>query len=287
MKKTLRIISILIISFQPLFSQPNDPFEFFPHHEGDIWEYFVAWDLYTYSHYQIEFISDSVSEGNTYIEAIYRDLDYNEEMMKYYFIDTSYNVWRLGSEFNTDNGQHLYKLNAEPSDYWVVHESDTTIYEIASMDTLYEGMYYGDTVTFAIINYYSVTDNSTDPNEWTWIYSRKLATGFGYIGGEAHSNGGTNMTGAIIDGVQYGNVTGLSTDKGNSLLPETVIISNFPNPFNSETEIKISFPSQTNSTLRIFDINGKTVLTFWENKNVNPGIVFTKWNGTNNANVPV
>jgi hypothetical protein len=63
---------------------------------------------------------------------------------------------------------------------------------------------------------------------------------------------------------------------------EFALFPNYPNPFNPMTTISYSLPEESNVSIRIFDILGRTV---WSNKtfHVNPGIHNIIWSGKNMA----
>ncbi len=98
----------------------------------------------------------------------------------------------------------------------------------------------------------------------------------------------------IIMGGQQGNVALLSGGSGPTSVGEnpTVVPSrfelsqNYPNPFNPTTTINISLPTQSNVTLRIFDMLGKEVKSFAFD-NVPSGSHQIVWDGTNQTNALV
>lgn len=56
-------------------------------------------------------------------------------------------------------------------------------------------------------------------------------------------------------------------------IPEKFFLyQNYPNPFNPETTIKFSLPTHSDATLKMFDINGREVRTFFERRNFSPGV---------------
>ena len=77
--------------------------------------------------------------------------------------------------------------------------------------------------------------------------------------------------------------TGLATKPDESLLDkEIILLDNYPNPFNSNTEITFKLPTQKNISLKIFDVNGKLVKTLIGNQNFSEGFHRINWDGTNN-----
>jgi len=69
----------------------------------------------------------------------------------------------------------------------------------------------------------------------------------------------------------------------NSVLPQNTIpqsytlFPNFPNPFNTQTNIKISLPKETYLKVYIYNINGRIVEKIFEGK-MNPGYHNFLWN---------
>ena len=57
---------------------------------------------------------------------------------------------------------------------------------------------------------------------------------------------------------------------------------NYPNPFNPTTKIKFAIPEAGNVTLKIFDVNGKEIVTL-VNQHLLAGIYETDWQGINYA----
>ena len=62
-------------------------------------------------------------------------------------------------------------------------------------------------------------------------------------------------------------------------IPEKFFLyQNYPNPFNPETIIKFSIPIKGEATLKVFDINGRGVRTFFEKRNFSPGVYNVEFN---------
>lgn len=74
-----------------------------------------------------------------------------------------------------------------------------------------------------------------------------------------------------------------SIEPVNNLVPASYSLEqNFPNPFNPATEIQFTVPKAGFTTLKVFDILGRTVSTL-VNENMNPGTFKVKLDGTNLA----
>jgi len=66
------------------------------------------------------------------------------------------------------------------------------------------------------------------------------------------------LTGAIINGKNYGTIVGVKNYK--SSLPNKVSLSNnYPNPFNPATTINYQIPKASNVQIKVYDVLGKEV----------------------------
>ena len=80
----------------------------------------------------------------------------------------------------------------------------------------------------------------------------------------------------------------LNIDQKGSLMPEDfLILSNYPNPFNPQTNIEIQASKNLVGTLKIFDVSGRLVRSFGE-ISINTGNNIYEWDGANSfgENVP-
>jgi len=72
-----------------------------------------------------------------------------------------------------------------------------------------------------------------------------------------------------------------------SIIPDQYDIGpNYPNPFNSNTTIKVSIPLRGNISLKVYDIMGREIKTIIE-RDLNAGQYLFRWNGTNNNGIIV
>tara|TARA_B100000575_G_C23104990_1_gene637724 strand:- start:829 stop:1812 length:984 start_codon:yes stop_codon:yes gene_type:complete len=73
----------------------------------------------------------------------------------------------------------------------------------------------------------------------------------------------------------------LNIDQKGSLMPEDfLILSNYPNPFNPQTNIEIQASKNLVGTLKIFDVSGRLVRSFGE-ISINTGNNIYEWDGAN------
>jgi hypothetical protein len=83
------------------------------------------------------------------------------------------------------------------------------------------------------------------------------------------------LTGAIINGVRYGNPSVGVTE--NILTTNYSLSQNYPNPFNSSTNIFFTLPKETFVKLKVYDMLGKEISTLL-NDRLQAGRHNTYWN---------
>lgn len=104
-----------------------------------------------------------------------------------------------------------------------------------------------------------------------------------YAAGNA-SNGNGNTTGDYIYTASF--TTGLSTAVDDQLaadfLPVELGLSNYPNPFNAETNISYNLPASSSVNLSIYDITGRVVRKLID-ENRPAGLNQIGWDGRNDS----
>jgi hypothetical protein len=85
-------------------------------------------------------------------------------------------------------------------------------------------------------------------------------------------------------------ITSVESDQNNNVIPESeLIISNYPNPFNSSTSIVFTVPfnlTNKNTLIKIYDVQGSLVTTLLDQP-LSSGNYITKWDGKNQDNKDV
>ena len=132
---------------------------------------------------------------------------------------------------------------------------------------------------------------SEDYLDYTWFEGvtrhYKLSKGFGISEWFEWELGGTEgrLTGALINGVMYGEIIVLSID--NTPTPSRYKLSqNYPNPFNPKTTIKFELDSPMHAELVIFNQQGKKIKTIL-NSALQVGTHEFPWHGKNDKNEDV
>ena len=88
------------------------------------------------------------------------------------------------------------------------------------------------------------------------------------------------LIGAEIDGVVYGNISGIESK--NNLPNKYQLLSNYPNPFNAKTTIRYNLKEEGNITIKIFDILGN-LIEILENRVKEPGQYSIIWDAKDNS----
>ena len=78
------------------------------------------------------------------------------------------------------------------------------------------------------------------------------------------------------------------SDWGDGGVPvEFALNQNYPNPFNPSTLIRYQLPEQTNVTISIYDLMGRSVRTLIPGESQKAGYRQVLWNATNDFGQPV
>ena len=265
-RKFLRLIFIWLFFSKLVLAQ--HPPDFFPHHLGDLWEYFVINGVGNDT-LQVKVIFDSTDQnGNSYI--IHHRQFINPVEPPYfnwyenYFVDTSAQVF---AEFS-DSEILIYKLNATLKKLWIVQDFGAG-YHIARLEKIYPDTLFGIPTISKAITYYA-TEDTSDTTIWLPLHGEILSDGFGVI-----QRGGAELgyimflKGAIIDGEVYGDTTVVSLQ--NYFSPGTIpeqaqLFQNYPNPFNPITIIQYNLPVPANIELIVYDLLGRKIGTLVNTK---------------------
>ena len=105
-----------------------------------------------------------------------------------------------------------------------------------------------------------------------------------FAGGITIDSTGLIYSSASFEGLIIYELNSIQTDTKPELQlkPQSVLIRNYPNPFNPTTTIRYSIPEQSHVKLTVFDIGGREIMTLQEGFKA-AGSYETEWNGMNNS----
>jgi len=242
--------------------------DYFPMHIGDYWEYLA---LYTPPQPSVrswmKVAGDSLMpNGKTYrifVDGVLDPPGITQRDSFYFRIDDSLRVWRYRGIWVEcqDSGEIVwYDLKARDSTFW-------------SACYLYSGrgLTLTDTESYAALNLTLETKQfvfvEIDIMQHDTIWG-PVDLGMDYLAkkiGVVKSVGGgsvSNIQGAIINGVQYGQVNSVKDYATSRRIPDRFSLSqNYPNPFNPSTTIEYDLARRTNVHLSVFDLLGKKIAT--------------------------
>lgn len=275
---------VILITLLMSISTAQDSHNYFPHHQGDFWEYqIVYWsDSYTeLSQRKIIFDSTDVL-GNSYIRDMTIEYSqYPRVSFNNYKIDARGNVYETDSLYNI---RYLYfKADAIPGEIWFPVENDTfQVNKLGEVwiDSIFNVVQQAKSVAF----YYAYDLNDT--TLWLNYLSEILTEDFGLIwkgGGEQFYD--MYLNGAVINGILHGDTTTISSVPEPIKRPnntEKASIKAYPNPFNSNLMFFIDLPEPDMVNMIIYNIEGRIIRRLIRNSRLSAGANMIVWDGTAN-----
>jgi len=240
--KTLPAILLFIPS---AWAQIPDPLSFFPYAANNVWQYRDA------STQEIVYRrhNDSVSIGadsNIYIRARYVPGQIRQER-----IDTAFSLFNM--TFQPDYPR--YKLVADSGDSWMagfIPPEDTMRVTVTD---IYQDYIFG---VFTTIKVFTFVIHRPPPWQPFWLGDDHLASGFGLVFSFIEGGSAPYLSGAIIDGVHWGEpIVGVKETPNEPA--QFSLDQNYPNPFNPLTTINFEVPQKSHVVLTVIDVLGQTV----------------------------
>lgn len=234
--------------------QQIDWSEFYPLHVGNFWKYRSWSSTSTITNiFAKTVIKDTTINGKIYKQVLNLGLNYTPGSISYQRMDSNI----------------VYEFNPQTS-----KDSILFVFSACVGDTIFAtnfSVWRLDNKSETILHYFMYPD--------VVFYSKDFSRGIGYTGGTIEL-GGTNLVGAVINGVVYGDttLTGIEKEKA-GVITDYKLFQNYPNPFNPTTTIKYQIVNPSFVTLKIYDVLGKEIGTL-VNQYQNAG----RYNVTFNAN---
>lgn len=270
MKKIIYLLLLVFITTpENIKTQVINPLDFFPHHVGDLWQYF------TYTQVGSEFTQvEVISVDTSFTDSSMTITKFNGSQEIYFkiFLNDTLTIWQ-----DTPGGWGiLYDLGAGINSFWLsdpysqsftkyIGESEAIVFD----DTVLSREYWVGPDTLFVLPY------SED----------HLALKIGYYYSEFEV-GIIVLNGCIINGVQYGTIISVEDENENSQ-PLNYVLNNFPNPFNGQTTIHFYLQTASFIILSIYDVLGNEIerlysgeeseghhYKIWTPKEVSSGLYF-------------
>ncbi len=265
--KQIKIITTLIFILTInlcVTAQEEDSLDFFPLHEGDLWQYLnVPINELTeirvinvdtlFSDSSIIYTIEPVTEFNYY--KIYL----NDKHTIYWDIDTG---WSVAHKFDVPVGS--YWLSQPSFPLWTIYKREFKDYYYLFEDSI-DAREYWDVL---------------DTNSTLAVSVRRLAKGIGFYYSE-YEGGIIYLTGCIVNGVQYGTIVNIE-EESDVIIPVKIEVKSYPNPFNSLTNIVYTVPNESNVTLKIYNSLGEEVEQLYEGAK-STGEHLQVWNAHNKS----
>ena len=257
------IIPLIFIFNLPIFGQVED---YFPLHEGDYWEYIyenpsggIVWK---YKVVAVDSMEDSsvvytyARLDNKSADGYFKIFD-NDKATVYWNINGINEIFFPYLKFKPREGEswcwnrgYWSKLNSKfIAQIW-------QYYPWAYVDSVYWFDTAGDSLLSFVFNE---------------TYYMK---GLGLVQEKLEGGDRLTLLGCIINGVPYGNMTGVEDE----IKPADykVTIKNYPNPFNNQTIIKYTIPEAEFVNITMYDMLGREIEVL-KNEYQNAGSFAIPW----------
>jgi Secretion system C-terminal sorting domain len=226
--------------------QNLDPLNYFPHHLGDIWEYF---DPYNPGYQQNRISRDSLTP----------DGQYSIEMTilgRFVFDTTASTVYQVGGFGQPFGVFPTFRLDADSGDAWIVFQDSVGRRSARVVDAYDTFLFGSETVTVKEIDYYDYAIGHAESLLTDTYY---LAYQYGIIARDLDTFPVWRLRGCIIGGVLHGTVTTVAVVPDPQKHRRLQLRQNFPNPFNSSTTLEYYLEDDGQIEFELFDLLGRRV----------------------------
>lgn len=268
---TLILLSLASTSV-PLAAQIDSSLkQYFPLHIGDCWQYVRISSPPTDCEYSLStVIGDTVMpNGKKYFVktgSFFPSSGYDRDYVR---IDDSLNVFvYTGSAECTASEYTMFRLAAQDSSLWPVCVQATPGggHHVSVLGTY--DWYYQNLDLWATTKAYSGSEIDTVSGDTTYqplgATTYRLAKGIGIVQIVAEASGPSDLAGAIIDGILYGQITNVQdADKARSFVRRSKV-EVFPNPFNQTTRVRYLVTTRGSVAIAVYDLLGRKLMSLVE-----------------------
>lgn len=257
--KFILVVALNVLVSGTAMGQDSTLNDYFPIGVGDLWQY-EAFEYPTVLYTQVEVLGDTIMwNGKTY--RIFETTGHYSQT-RFFRVDSG-RVYRFYDYPDSCDGEELeFDLTLPDSSIWqpcflfyddlpALFNTTTQFYSRLNVTA--------PTKLFWAVLIYDPADTlwGSIPFNATW-----LAQGIGVTRVEAELAAPQELTGCIIDGVQYGTITGLAEQVSSPKVPSPIVLlGNYPNPFNPTTIIRFHQRVSGWVDLTVFDLLGRKVST--------------------------
>ena len=227
-------------------SQGNGTWQgFYPYHVGDIRQYrSIFTGEITHTHYVDSVLVDSLRKESWIFGRNVAGVATSTVVR----IDSAGNLYNM--KYQSEYVR--YKLDADSGDFWIAGSQPARV----TLHYLYDAALFGKAARAKVYRF-EVWESFF--NSWFWVGNDHLAEGFGLVREEIEPSATYQLSGAVINGVQFGTV--VSVNRTDPIRSPAGVLQCYPNPFNSVTTVSYEVPLSGPAEVYVVDILGRVVAT--------------------------
>ncbi len=257
LSRTTKFVIFLLL----LISQSNaqDTLEYYPVNIGNYWEYWFL-DIYQgwVGFYQTITKDTLMPNGKVYKEIKEKSLTGIWDPRYIYFRAENNKIYRFIKDTTRCPEREFvfYDFIITDSVYWHVCNFGDSVLRSCLTYNLYYDIFSKEIETKHTI-YAAILNGDTINLPFGLPCPTTIAKGVGMVREWRCDDGDYKLEGAIINGITYGNITGVR--ENNEFAFDFSLEQNYPNPFNPSTKINFNIKKAGNVKLEVFDIYGSRV----------------------------